>query len=121
MGNFSHNKRVLYLDIVRIIACLMVLLMHAPNFRHNEFADSFTYPIFINIINVCSKLFFMFSGAILIPITRPPLKFIQHRLLFIAIPFLVWSAIYFVEFYLVHDPTFYFIRRVLFSMPFPPI
>ena len=69
----SHNKqRVFYLDLIRVVACMMVVLMHAPMPTKNAVGifsvgiSYFTMP--------CIGLFFAVSGALLLPTNTPPMK-----------------------------------------------
>lgn len=60
-------KRLLYLDIIRLIACLMVIVMHAPMpgvaaETHGAFLVQSSY-----LTAPCVPLFFMVSGALLLP------------------------------------------------------
>lgn len=63
------KERDLSLDIIRIIACVMVVIMHSPmpSSRANGlFLSSLSY-----FTAPCIGLFFMVSGALLLP---PPRK-----------------------------------------------
>lgn len=60
------KKRNYQLDLIRVIACLMVVIMHSP------LPTDKSNTIFLNILNYstapCIGLFFMVSGALLLPI-----------------------------------------------------
>lgn len=64
------KERVLYLDILRVLACVMVIMMHAPMSSANAnglFTVTLTY-----FTMPCIGLFFAVSGALLMPIIPPP-------------------------------------------------
>lgn len=91
-----QKQRIFPLDALRILACIMVVTMHAPlpgNAENGLFLSSLSYLTAPGV-----GLFFMISGALLLPIKGRPGSFLKKRLLRIAIPLFVWSLIYiFVE------------------------
>lgn len=61
--------RLLSIDILRIIACLMVVLMHSPMpgdgaVENGAFLTAMSY-----LTSPCVPLFFMVSGALLLNVT----------------------------------------------------
>ncbi len=80
------------LDILRIIACIMVVVMHSPipsaqaNGPFLTALSLFTAP--------CIGLFFMVSGALLLPVNTDYNTFIKRRLSKVVMPTLIWSAVY---------------------------
>lgn len=61
------KQRILYLDVIRVVACLMVIAMHAPvsgegATTHGPFLVLTSY-----LTAPCVPLFFMVSGALLLP------------------------------------------------------
>lgn len=95
----NHKKnRILYLDVIRVVACMMVVLMHSPMPSKNAVGifsvgiSYFTMP--------CIGLFFAASGALLLPMhysssnNMTELTWIKHRLLKITFPVLIWSLFY---------------------------
>ncbi len=113
------QRRIPYLDIMRVIACLMVLLVHAPQVRYGEYYHTphAGYPFYITLITVSSKLFFLLSGALLLPVTRPAREFVTRRLRVVLIPLAVWSLVYLAEDWLTGD---FSVKRVL-SMWYHPV
>ena len=88
--------RVLYLDVLRIIACLMVLMMHAPMpgelaSHHGPFLGSTTY-----LVSPCVPIFFMVSGALLLPMGAnfTAVQFLRKRLKHVVIPTLIFTLLY---------------------------
>ena len=86
------SRRDRTLDIIRIVACLMVVLMHSPLPSENAVGpflcalSYFTAP--------CIGLFFMVSGALLLPVRTGYVAFIRKRFTKIVIPTLFWSVVY---------------------------
>lgn len=86
------KSRDTFLDIIRIIACFLVVLMHSP--IPSETASGpflvalgyFTAP--------CIGLFFMVSGALLIPVKTDYIVFLKKRFGKIVIPTVIWSLFY---------------------------
>lgn len=93
MGN---SKRILSLDVLRVLACVMVVLMHSPMPTQqsggliglmSSSVSYFTAP--------CIGLFFMVSGALLLPIKEQTAgRFMRKRLGKVLAPTLSWTAIY---------------------------
>ena len=66
------GKRILHLDILRVLACLMVVMMHSPMPVENA-AGWFAVPMSY-LTMPCIGIFFAVSGALILPVTPPPLK-----------------------------------------------
>ena len=80
------------LDIIRILACLMVVTMHSP--LPGDESDG----LFLSALSYLTApgigLFFMISGALLLPVKTDTQSFLQKRFVKIIIPTLIWSMIY---------------------------
>lgn len=61
------RARTIYLDLIRIFACLMVIMMHAPVPGERAMAHSAFLVIDSYLTASCVPLFFMVSGALLLP------------------------------------------------------
>lgn len=86
------RNRDFSLDIVRILACFLVVLMHSPMPSENAngpFLAALSY-----FTAPCIGLFFMVSGALLLPVRMDYFNFLKRRLSKVVIPTLVWIAIY---------------------------
>lgn len=87
------RERIVYLDVVRVLACMMVIVQHSPMVDVVSSvllsASGFlTYP--------CCPLFFMVSGALLLPMEScSPEVFVRKRLSKVLCPTLVWTLLYF--------------------------
>jgi len=80
------------LDLIRIAACLMVVLMHSPMPSDNAsgpFLSALSY-----LTAPCIGLFFMVSGALLLPVKEDYFTFLRRRLSKIVVPTVAWTAIY---------------------------
>ena len=86
------NRRDTSLDIIRILACFMVVLMHSPipsSAASGPFLSALSY-----FTAPCIGLFFMVSGALLLPVRTDYITFIRKRFSKILVPTLLWSLIY---------------------------
>lgn len=84
--------RDLSLDVIRILACAFVILMHSP-IPSNNVNGSFLITLgYFTAPSI--GLFFMVSGALLIPVKTDYLTFLRRRLGKIVIPVLLWTTVY---------------------------
>jgi|GEM_PF-1228684 len=119
-SNSRLARRIPYLDALRVLACVLVLLVHGPILYNDAFYyhQDNLYAPFIVLITVSSKLFFLISGALLLPVTRPWREFLRRRLGVVLIPLILWSVIYLLEHaFLLHN----FTPRLLVSILFHPV
>lgn len=107
-------NRVINFDILRIIACILIVIMHSP--IPNESANS----LFLSSLSYISAsgigLFFMVSGALLLPLKYNIKDFLKVRFSKIILPVLFW-----ILFYLCVDSLLFnksIGMRVLLSIPF---
>lgn len=98
------KERIYYLDVIRIIACLMVIMMHSPVALKE--GESSVVPGLISFIMLpCNGLFFMTSGALLFGSGLSYGQFMKKRLSRIVWPVVIWSVIYvFVDAYMLGIP-----------------
>lgn len=86
------KERDYKLDLIRAIACLMVVLMHSPNPMSGLGSvecvgiSLFTMP--------CIGLFFMVSGALLLPVRMSYFDFLKRRLGKVLLPTLLFTLFY---------------------------
>lgn len=116
----TNNSRTLYFDILRMLACCLVLLTHsampAVDLSHGPF-----YTFFSTLAAPSSELFLCISGAILLPVTKSFSEFYRVRFTKLLYPILFWSVV----------TTFYFlwygeydIKEAIFKLlllPFKPV
>ncbi|QIU95147.1 acyltransferase [Bacteroides faecium] len=87
------RERSYYLDIIRTLACIMVIVMHSPIPNTDE-ENSLLLGAISYFTAPCIGLFFMVSGALLLPIKDTPSLFLTKRLNKIIYPTLFWSLFY---------------------------
>ena len=92
--------RLLWAEILKILAILGVILLHvsAPFLvPFEDSADWWVGNIYDSFSRWCVPLFVMVSGALILPgAGRQPLRrFLLTRVRRILVPFLFWSAVYF--------------------------
>ena len=100
----SKNKpdgRLAYLDYLRVLATVCVIVLHAVYIYFNE-SDNFARPLWymIGYVNEACRagvpLFFMISGYLMLSREITDIKaFYKKRFLKIAIPFLIYDLFYF--------------------------
>ncbi|SET10957.1 acyltransferase [Prevotella sp. kh1p2] len=107
------KERLYSLDIIRGVACMMVVLMHAP--LPSKDATSFVVASTTFFSEPCIGLFFMLSGYLVLPVRKDVFIFLSERLHRILFPTLIWTFIYLIGFGIIfHDD----IVKVILSIPF---
>ena len=83
-------------DLLRVLACLMVIVVHArgPYTYHADGTLDFWAAFFLVFVRAGVPLFVMLSGALLLPLRGSTREFFRRRFLRVAVPFAVWSAIF---------------------------
>lgn len=84
------EKRIVYLDIIRCVACCMIVLMHAPHVLVPGYIQVPLY--FMTAAGI--GLFFMVSGALLLPVKMETGAFLKRRMGKIVGPLLFWTFFY---------------------------
>lgn len=96
----SPASRIPWLDNLRVLACFLVIVSHivgqffvTPPFtlENETFACSSYYTV---LVRVSIPLFFMISGALLLPVREATGLFLKKRFSRVLIPFLLWSVLY---------------------------
>ena len=99
----SDNNRIVFLDYLRVIACFMVMVVHATepfyfddamNLHIATQADAWWVAIVDSAARACVPLFVIASSYLLFPLARPTGEFFRRRAVRILIPFFIWAAIY---------------------------
>ena len=110
------KERIIYLDVVRIIACCLIFLMHSPHPR------SGMSPLWASSISLLTApgigLFFMTSGAILLPVKTSSSLFWRRRLGKIVFPTLFWTLFYMTDNFFHGKTDIQTILHDLLSIPF---
>lgn len=115
IDNSAFDMRDLNLDILRIMACLMIVIMHAPLPAEN------TSGLFLSALSYFTApgigLFFMLSGALLLPIKEDMKTFLKKRFVKVVWPTVFWSLLYLLANWLMSHQALEW-RRSLLSIPF---
>lgn len=98
----ESNKRVVWLDAVRLAAMFMVVCCHS--------ADPFNFyqgpppanldeikwwgAFYGSLLRPCVPLFVMLTGALLLPVRKEASVFYKKRIGRVLWPFLIWSVLY---------------------------
>lgn len=88
------KNRVLYLDIIRILACLMIIAMHAPIPNTGLSSYLLASDSLLTVPGI--GLFIMVSGALLLPVNVSTMQFLKKRFSKIVCPTFFWTMFYFV-------------------------
>lgn len=86
------EKRILWLDIVRVIAAFMVVFIHAMKPIVGQ-DSNIVYALYTYIMLPCVPLFFILSGYLLLPVNGSLFSFLKKRSVRIIFPLLFWSVI----------------------------
>ena len=94
------KKRILYIDILNIIACICVVAMHCNGIVH-MFSNSRAWKTSLLVETLAYwavPVFFMITGATLLDYTKKysTRKYMKKRVEKTVIPFLVWSIFFLV-------------------------
>ncbi len=111
-----EKQRIYYLDAVRDVACLMVILMHSPKPGLDTSAQVASATSYLNA--PCIGLFFMVSGALLLPVRMPTGDFVRHRLSKVVWPTLFWTAFYLCMGLALGKTSLSDLPRAVLSIPF---
>ena len=93
-----REKRVEF-ELIRAIAILCVVYIHAASVVVNNFAKVAPVPWFFltyldAVIRWCVPVFVMVSGSLLLQKSEPHLSFVKRRLGRIGLPLLIWLPLY---------------------------
>ena len=111
------TERLIEYDILRVLACLMVIIIHSPmpsTHANGLFLSSVSY-----LMAPCIGIFFMISGALLLPIKNTE-SFLKKRFTKILFPTLFWSLFYMLVKVQKNGFELSVFIQELFSIPFSP-
>lgn len=98
-----NETRVVFLDWLRLVACLMVMVVHACEAFYFNDAGELCFRSLSDARWACwvdaagraaVPLFVMASSYLLFPLRRPTGDFFRRRLARVALPFFAWSLVY---------------------------
>ena len=99
----SGNNRIVFLDYLRVIACFMVMVVHAcecfyfgddGGLRFDSAGDAFWVTWIDSAVRACVPLFVMASSYLLFPVTKPTGEFFKRRFARVVVPFVIWCVLY---------------------------
>lgn len=101
--NSKENKRILYFDILNIIACLSVVYLHCNGIVH-QFTNTGAWKGALIIEVLCYfavPIFLMLSGANLLNYKSKydTKTFFKKRLMKVLVPYFVWSLMYYIVYF----------------------
>jgi surface polysaccharide O-acyltransferase-like enzyme len=120
MPGSKKRQRTPYLDILRVLACLLVILIHTPIRQYDTYynTQSLAGALYTVLVAVNCNLFFMITGALLLPVKMTGRRFVKRRLAVVLPPLVVWTVVYLLEHaLLLHN----FTPRLLTSILFHPV
>lgn len=93
------KNNIVWVDIIRIVAILLVIVLHAAtplvySFNKIPNNDWWIANIYHSISNVCVPLFFMISGYLLLDKDEPVKTFLHKRISKVLIPLAIWTLVY---------------------------
>ncbi len=102
MTQLKTEKRVVWVDWLRVAACFMVLLVHAtePFYLGGEGSlilteiDAYWASFFDSCVRACVPLFIVASSYLQFPLYYSSGEFLRRRAVRVLVPFLLWSAVY---------------------------
>ncbi len=111
-----NKKRIVYLDVIRILACCMIILMHSPHPKAGCSGTLLVPLSFMTEAGTC--LFFMVSGALLLPVKVGTSVFLKKRFGKIMGPLIFWTIFYVFIRVIIGEIPIYKLPRIFFSIPF---
>ena len=115
----NNGERIVFLDYLRIMACFMVMVVHAVepfyfdgnmNLHIATKSDAAWVAVLDSAARACVPLFAMISCYLLFPLKVPAGAFFLRRATRILVPFFIWSCVYVLRF----GGNF---REMLFNFP----
>ncbi len=105
----ENNKRLLWIDCLRVLACFGVVWLHSGARMMDDFAglsgfEWWVCNIYFNSVRCRIPLFLMISGAVILPKVYDSLGvYLRRRVLRLVWPFVFWTLMYIpLRIYLLH-------------------
>ncbi len=111
-----NNQRIYYLDVMRVFAIFLVVLMHSPHPKAGSPGYVQAPLYFIAAAGV--PLFFMISGILLLPVKKKMFTFLTYRLKKITVPLVIWSSFYVIIKYIDGELSLDILFKNILSIPF---
>lgn len=107
--------RFFIFDIIRIISCFLIVLMHAP-----MPTETINGP-FVTALSFFTEpaigLFFMISGALILPLKTDTFLYLKSRLIKVGLPLFLWTIFYLIL-RIYYSESEINIFQIFFSIPF---
>lgn len=112
------SKRILYLDEVRSLAIILVVLGHIVRFFSYDYTTWLFSSTVFSLTRIGVPLFFTVSGALLLSRKYDVKKFLAKRFRRVFLPFLFWIIVYIIVGIIVwhYDLTFTYIVNTAFGV-----
>lgn len=102
LKELNEEGRIVFLDYLRVMACFMVIVVHACEFYFidgnsigiRNALDGFWVSVIDSALRASVPLFVMTSSYLLLPLKGNTTVFIKRRFQRVFIPFIVWSLLY---------------------------
>jgi surface polysaccharide O-acyltransferase-like enzyme len=91
------KNRIEYLDVLRVLALFMVVLMHAGDpYLWDATTQTFgaECSFYCALLRPCVPLFIIISSILLLPLKTDTQSFFKRRFIRVIVPFLMWSILY---------------------------
>jgi len=102
MTENGQSNRIVWLDWMRVLSCLMVMVVHCtePYYLGGEGSrilsesDAYWVSFFDCFARACVPLFVIASSYLLFPLKTDAKVFFRRRLARVLVPFIIWSVVY---------------------------
>jgi len=117
--NTTDRKEVPWLHYLRVYACFLVVVLHATHISFLENEGEAFHSWLLCLARPCNCLFFMISGALLLPYNNDDfIAFYKKRLQRIVVPLLIWGCVYSIlPFFLLNES----IKSVIYNIVWLPL
>lgn len=99
MTTNSNTQRLYWVDLLRLVAMLMVIAAHCVDIYNatpqDDPMNSFWGAFIGSLMRPSVPLFAMMTGLLLLPVKESAKEFYLKRIPRVAIPMLIWSAVYY--------------------------
>ena len=97
----KDTKRNFALDVLRVLACYMVIQVHTGEFYYIgpigdviKGENAFWVDLYNSVCRSAVPLFVMLTGYFLLPVKDEPAQFFRKRFTRVVIPFIFWCIAY---------------------------